>query len=132
MMAVDTSALVAIILREPDAKSYSDCLVAAPGSIMSAVSMMELSFVALSRLGQTGLREVDGLIEDYAIRIIPFDGDQAARAVDAFRRFGKGRHKASLNMGDCASYALAASHSLPLLYKGADFANTDMQTALPA
>lgn len=99
---------------------------------MSAVSMMEVSFVALSRMGEDGLREVAGLIGDYDIRIIPFDAEQVNFAIDAFHRFDKGRHPAALNMGDCASYALAASHSLPLLYKGVDFANTDMQTALPA
>lgn len=132
MMVVDSSALVAIILSEPDAGHYSSALLSASACLMSAVSMMEVSFVALSRMGEAGLREVAGLIEDYDIRIIPFDNVQVTFALNAFRRFGKGRHPAALNMGDCASYALAASHSLPLLYKGADFANTDMQTALPA
>lgn len=131
-MVVDSSALVAILLQEAEADRLAACLGAAVGPIMSAVSLLESSMVALGRSGEPGLDQLHLLIATFSIRVIPFDTDQAARAIDAFRRFGKGRHKASLNMGDCASYALAASHSLPLLYKGADFANTDMQTALPA
>lgn len=132
MIAVDSSALVAIVLREPDAGRISSALLSASGCLMSAVSMMEVSFVALFRMGEAGLREVAGLVEDDDIRIISFDSEQVNVALNALRRFGKGHHPAALNMGDCASYALAASHSLPLLYKGADFANTDKQTALPA
>ncbi|MGQ3046408.1 MAG: type II toxin-antitoxin system VapC family toxin [Niveispirillum sp.] len=132
MIVVDSSALMAILLQEAEAERLAACLGAVSSSMMSAVSLLESSMVATGRLGDGGVHKLQQLIQTFSISIIPFDADQATHAADAFRRFGKGRDTAALNMGDCASYALAASHSLPLLYKGADFANTDMQTALPA
>lgn len=131
MIVVDSSALMAILLQEAEAERFAACLGADSDPIMSAVSLLEASMVATGRLGEGGVRKLQQLIETFAISIIPFDADQAAHALNAFHRFGKGRHPAALNMGDCASYALAASHSLPLLYKGGDFANTDMPAALP-
>lgn len=131
MIAVDSSALMAILLQEAEAEQFSVCLGSAHSPIMSAVSLLEASMVATGRLGEGGVFKLQQIIETFAISIIPFDADQAAHAITAFRRFGKGRHPAALNMGDCASYALAASHALPLLYKGADFASTDVVAALP-
>ncbi len=131
MIAVDSSALMVILLQEAEAERFAACLGAASGPIMSAVSLLEASMVATGRLGEGGVLKLQQLIETFSIRIMPFDADQAAHAINAFRRFGKGRHPAALNMGDCASYALAASHALPLLYKGDDFASTDMPAALP-
>ena len=126
MIAVDTSALVAVLLKESDAGTFATSLRRANGIAMSAMSWLEICIVIQSRLGNEGLLSAVDMINDLAIDIVPFDRAQADLALDAFRRFGKGVHPARLNFGDCASYALAKSRNIPLLFKGDDFAHTDV------
>lgn len=124
-MVVDTSAIVAILLQEDDAPHYADAIADADPVVMSAASYVELSIVALSR-GPRGRVELDGTLADAAIEIVPVTVAQARLAAHAYDRFGKGRHPAALNFGDCFAYALARSRAEPLLFKGADFAQTDV------
>ncbi|MFM2041831.1 MAG: hypothetical protein RLY86_407 [Pseudomonadota bacterium] len=97
---------------------------------MSAVSVLERGMVAQGRAGSSGRDELRRLIAAQDIEVVAFTPDLADLALDAFTRFGKGRHPAGLNMGDCASYALAASRRLPLLFKGDDFSRTDIGRVL--
>ena len=130
MIAVDSSALVAVLRGESEAEHFVAVIANSDGSVMSAVSLLEASQVLAGSSGMdrawTGL---DALIADLDIEVVAFDVRQAAEARAAFLRYGKGRHKAALNMGDCASYALAKSRNLPLLFKGQDFARTDLASA---
>jgi ribonuclease VapC len=128
-MVVDTSAVVAILCAEPDASSLATALASATAPLMSAASYVELLLVSLSR-GIAGRSEVDDTLVDAAIEIVPVSLEQARLAVTAFERFGKGRHRARLNFGDCFAYALAKERGLPLLFKGDDFALTDIARAL--
>jgi ribonuclease VapC len=127
-MVVDTSAVVAILLEEPEARSFAARLVDAGHAVMSAASYVELRIVARSR-GRRGAAEVDGTLADGGIEIVPVTPGQARLAAEAYDRFGKGRHPAALNFGDCFSYALAKERSEPLLFKGDDFARTDIAAA---
>jgi ribonuclease VapC len=131
-MVVDTSALVAILLGEPDADLFAHALAAAPVRLLSAVSRVELSFVIEGRKGETGRADVELLVRDGGFDIASVTPQQAEIAVDAFRRFGRGRHQAALNIGDCFSYALAIATDRTLLFKGDDFIHTDIRPALPS
>ena len=131
-MVVDTSALVAILLGEPDAEQFARALSAAPVRLISAVTRVELSFVIEGRKGETGRADLDLLLRDGGFDIVSVTPQQATIAIDAFRRYGRGRHRAGLNIGDCFSYALAVATDHPLLFKGDDFTHTDLQPALPA
>jgi len=124
-MVVDTSAIVAILLQEDDAPHYADAIADADSAVLSAASYVELSIVALSR-GARGRVELDGALADAAIEIVPVTIDQARLAADAYARYGKRRHPAALNFGDCFAYALAKSRGEPLLFKGTDFTHTDV------
>jgi ribonuclease VapC len=124
-MVVDTSALVAILLLEPDAQTYADAIAEANATVISATSYVELSIIALSR-GTRGRAEVQATLADALIEIVPVTIDQAHIAADAYERYGRGRHPAALNFGDCFSYALAKDRNEPLLFKGEDFALTDV------
>lgn len=128
-MVVDTSAVVAILVGEPDASSLAAAIASATAPVISAASYIELLLVALSR-GIAGRSEVDDTLVDAAVEIVPVSLEQARLAVTAFERFGKGRHPARLNYGDCFAYALAQERGLPLLFKGTDFALTDIASAL--
>jgi ribonuclease VapC len=119
-MVVDTSALLAILLKEADAGHVR----------LSAATAIELNLVAISRGGAAAVQEVDLLLERCDAEIVPVHGDQVVLARNAFLTFGKGRHPAKLNFGDCFSYALAKAYMEPLLYKGSDFAQTDIDPAL--
>lgn len=123
-MVVDTSALMAILLQEEDARTYADAIAGA-STVMSAASYVELTIVALSR-GLRGRAELEATLADALIEIVPVTIDQAQLAADAYERYGKGRHPAGLNFGDCFAYALARSRNEPLLFKGEDFALTDV------
>src|SRR5215469_9242116 len=129
-MVVDTSALVAILLGEPDAERFARALADAPVRLLSAVSRVELSFVIESRKGERGRADVELLLRDGGFDIVSVTPDQAEIAVEAFRRFGRGRHRARLNIGDCFAYALAVAADDVLLFKGDDFIHTDIRPAI--
>jgi ribonuclease VapC len=131
-MVVDTSALVAILLREADAALFDKVLVDAEARLMSAVTRVELSFVIEGRKRQAGRADVERLLDETDIDIAAVTPQQAELAIEAFRRYGKGRHPAALNIGDCFAYALAKATGHPLLFKGDDFAQTDIRPALVA
>jgi ribonuclease VapC len=125
-MVVDTSALAAVLFGEDDAHRYLNALIASPRCFMSSFTWYEAAVVIEARKGQDGIREFHELTAELDIAYIPFDAGQAEIALDAWRRYGKGRHPAGLNLGDCASYALARTLNDRLLYKGNDFTETDI------
>ncbi len=130
MIAVDSSALIAILRREPEADSFLHIIAASDGCLLSSVSLLETSMVLAGRGGDaTSWAELAALVARAGMQIVAQDGAQAEAARAAFLRYGKGRHPAGLNLGDCASYALAKLRNLPLLSKGADFPRTDLATA---
>lgn len=130
-MVIDASALVAIILGEPSTPALLEAAKAARTRHLSSVSMLETGVVLMARLGTQALPRLDRLVEDLGCEIVPFDAAQAKAAIGAFGRFGKGQgHRAQLNFGDCAVYALAALHGLPVLATGRDFRATDL-TVVP-
>jgi ribonuclease VapC len=131
-MVVDTSAIMALLLVEPEAPQFSRVLADTPGTLMSAVTRVELSFVAEGRKGSIGRAVLENFLHDSRIEVVAVSLRHAEIAIDAFRRFGRGRHRAGLNIGDCFSYALAKATGLPLLFKGADFIHTDIRPALPS
>ena len=125
-MVIDTSAVLAILQDEPERRRFAEAIEAAATRWMSAATWVESSLVLEARYGSDGLRDFDRLMERIAVEIVPVDLEQARAAREAFRRFGKGRHPAGLNFGDCFSYALARMLGEPLLFKGADFSQTDL------
>lgn len=125
-MIVDTSALIAILLAEPEAVAFSQALERATVCRCSAVSFLEASIVIESRYGPNGLLRLDLLVAEAAIEIAPFTIADARSARRAYRRFGKGIHPAGLDFGDCVAYALAIDTGDPLLFKGNDFSQTDV------
>lgn len=129
-MVVDTSALIAILQREPERRRFIEVLEGAASRRMSVASLVEISIVIESRFGSEGLRDLDAFLAKANFELIPVDREQGYLAREAFSRFGKGRHRASLNYGDCFSYALARSLGEPLLCKGSDFVNTDVMIAV--
>lgn len=132
MIAVDTSALLAIIQAEPEGTAFLDVIRDTDRAVVSAVSVLEGGIVLRARRGVDGIAELTALIGALAIDVVPFDANQAAVALDAFDRYGKGiRAQARLNMGDCAAYALAKSMNVALLFKGNDFVATDLAVAAP-
>lgn len=126
-MVIDTSALLAILLDEPERRRYNESIEAADSRVMSVATFVESSIFVEARFGAEGLRALDRFIERARIDPAPVDLEQARVARDAFSRFGKGRHAAALNFGDCFSYALAQVLGEPLLFKGEDFARTDIR-----
>jgi ribonuclease VapC len=125
-MVVDTSALLAILQDEPDRRALNEALEAADARRISAATFVEVSIVMEARHGAAAQRDLDLFLERAAIEIVPVDAAQAQEARRAFARFGKGRHPAGLNFGDCFAYALAVTLGEPLLFKGSDFAKTDV------
>ncbi|HEY2047930.1 MAG TPA: type II toxin-antitoxin system VapC family toxin [Caulobacteraceae bacterium] len=131
MIVVDSSALVAILRREPEADAFLRIIAESHRCLVSSVSVLETSMVLAGRTGDhERWFELDALIERAGIEIVPQDAEQVAQARRAFLEYGKGRHIARLNLGDCASYALAKCRGLPLLFKGDDFLQTDLAAAL--
>lgn len=128
-MVIDTSALVAILQREPERRAFIDAIEAADTRLMSVATFVEMSMVVEARHGAEGLRDLDHFIGRAGIDLVPVDVEQGRLARNAFSRFGKGRHRAALNYGDCFSYALATSLGEPLLFKGDDFGHTDVVAA---
>jgi ribonuclease VapC len=129
-MVVDTSALLAVILDEPEAGQFRDLIADASEPKVSAVSVLEASLVLEGRVGAEASRELDLLLRDTGFQVVAFDEQQLRLARRGWRRFGKGNHPAGLNLGDCASYALSKMTGEPLLFKGGDFAQTDVVSAL--
>ena len=126
-MVIDTSAIVAILFGEAEARRFARAIDRDTLRLMSAVSVLEATMVLESELGEAGGRELDLLLHRAGIEIVGFLPDQLDAARRAFRAYGKGRHPAGLNFGDCFSYALARSTGQPLLFKGNDFARTDVE-----
>jgi ribonuclease VapC len=129
-LAVDTSAIVAILTEEPEAPALKAVLDAHPISHCSTVAFLETFMVLSSRMSQLDVVGLQDALQTLAIVQSPVDVQQSALAAEAFLRFGKGRHPAKLNLGDCFSYALAKSLNAPLLYKGGDFGQTDIVSAI--
>ena len=125
-MVIDTSAIVAILFQEPETQSLIKALVADAKRIMSSFSALEAHVVVQVKKGPAGGRELDLFLHEAQIEIVNFTADQMKIAKEAYFKFGKGHHKASLNIGDCCSYALAKYSGEPLLFKGRDFAKTDI------
>lgn len=128
-MVLDTSALVALLLAEPSAPRLAAAVQAAPTRYVSAASVLETALVMQARVGEQGDLEVDALLRDLDLDVMPVDAEQLRLARDAAVRFGKGRHSAALNYGDLFSYGLAVSLGEPLLCTGGDFAQTDVALA---
>ena len=129
-MVIDTSAIVAIIFAEPDAEQLATAIDAADPRLVSAATALEASVVIESEMDDSGRIELDLLIYRAHIEIVPFTADQFEIARRAYRIYGRGRHPAGLNLGDCFSYALSKSTGYPLLFKGDDFRRTDVVPVL--
>ncbi|HEY9563660.1 MAG TPA: type II toxin-antitoxin system VapC family toxin [Nocardioides sp.] len=129
-MIADTSSLVCIVLGEPDAESHAQAILGATRVAISSATLVEASIVLEARQGPDATRDLELLIERCGVEVVPLDATQAREAMEVWRRFGKGRHPAALNFGDCFAYALARSTDEPLLFKGDDFSQTDIRAAL--
>jgi ribonuclease VapC len=125
-MVIDTSALIAILLGEPDSETLAGAIAADPKRLVSTFTALEASIVIEAKKGEPGGRELDLLIHRAQIEIIALNPEQLELARSAWREYGKGRHPAGLNIGDCCSYALAKYAQEPLLFKGDDFSRTDI------
>lgn len=126
-MVIDTSALVALLGREPEAERLAQAIQGDPVRLISAVTHFEAALVMESRHGPKGGAELDRLVDRADFEIVPVTAEQSAMARQAWRRYGKGRHRAGLNFGDCFSYALARHAGEPLLFKADDFSRTDIE-----
>ncbi len=129
-MVVDTSAMFAILLAEPEAAKFAAAIERASVRLMSAGTALEVSIVALRQTGDAGSERAARLIAAADMKIVAFTGEHLGLARNAFQAFGRGRHRAGLNFGDCFSYALSKASGEPLLFKGVDFAQTDIVPAL--
>lgn len=125
-MVIDTSALVAMLADESEAEHLEACVTDDPVRMMSTASYLEAAIVIESRFGESGGRELDLWLHRASVDLVAVDADQAEAARAAYRKYGKGRHRAGLNYGDCFSYALAKISGQPLLFKGNDFGLTDI------
>ena len=128
-MIIDTSAVLAILFGEPDAARYEEAIAMAWPRRMSVAALLEAAMVVESRGGTAAGRELDLFLETASIELVPVTTEQADAARRAWRRFGKGNHPAGLNFDDCFVYALAATNQESLLFKGEDFARTDIEAA---
>jgi ribonuclease VapC len=128
-MIIDTSALVAILEQEPEAEQITRALASNSERMLSAANLVEVGIVMQARRGNDGARDLDLLLAKLRVEIVPFTARQAEIARKAFRQYGRGRHNAHLNFGDCFAYALAKDASAPLLFKGDDFRRTDVVAA---
>jgi len=129
-MVIDSSALLTILFGESDAGDFIDALAYPGRKYMSSVNKLEVSIVVEARKGEAGSAALAKLLATIEVETIPFDSGQAEIAMATWRRFGKGRHPAGLNLGDCAAYALASTLNDALLYKGEDFSRTDVAPTL--
>lgn len=130
-IVADTSAVMAVLLGEDDAELFAGVLSEHVGDVLlSAATLVEMRIVAQSKQGAAALADLGALLVTIEATVVPLDADQADIASAAWARFGRGRHPAALNFGDCFAYALARSQGAPLLFKGNDFAQTDIASAL--
>jgi ribonuclease VapC len=129
-MVLDTSALMAILLREKEAESFARAIAADPKRLISAFNWLESAMVIEAKKGEAGGRELDLLLHRAQIETVAMNPDQAEIARRAWRLYGKGNHPAGLNIGDCCAYALAKYSGEPLLFKGGDFTRTDVLSVL--
>jgi ribonuclease VapC len=125
-MVLDTSAIIAILAREPAADALTTALEADRVRLVSAATVVETSLVILGKYGEAGEPLLDRLLQGIGADVVPVSDEQVTIARDAALRFGRGRHAAGLNFGDCFSYALAVARGEPLLFVGDDFAKTDV------
>jgi len=128
-MVIDTSAIVAIAFDEPEAAAFERRIAGDFVRVISAATLLEAAVVIEARLGEAGGSELDLWLHRLGVEIVAVSPDHADLARRAWRRYGKGRHPAGLNFGDCFSYALAAMTQEPLLFKGDDFSKTDIRAA---
>ena len=128
-MVIDTSALLAILLQESEAVAFTRAIQSDPIRMLSALSALEASVVIEARKGASGGRDLDLLLHRSRIETVGFSPEQLEMAKAAYRKYGKGRHPAGLNLGDCCAYALAKVSGEPLLAKGNDFPRTDVRMA---
>lgn len=131
MIVVDSSALIAILLSEPESENFFNIISLADETVMSSANLVEAGIVIESRNGIIGSQSLDSLIAELELEIISFTKEQAEIARKAFMIYGKGRHPAGLNICDCYAYALAKDYDAPLLFKGNDFSQTDIKIAKP-
>lgn len=130
-MVIDTSAIVAIARREPEAHSFSRLLAERSGKLMAAPTYLECAFVLAGIAPRMGMAFLQGLVADTLITVVPFGAMELEAAIEARHRFSRGSgHRAKLNFGDCFAYALARTRGLPLLFKGDDFIHTDVEPAM--
>ena len=127
-MVVDTSALMAILLDEPEAERFGRTVAEAPQAALSAANYVEFGMLAHTRRNLSVAR-IDLVLDRWGVTVVPVSPAQARLAVEAFARYGKGLHPARLNYGDCLAYALAKERGEPLLFKGGDFSRTDVVPA---
>lgn len=128
-MVIDTSAIVAIFFNESDAPHYRERIADDPIRLISTATLVEAAMVVESRFGEAGGAELDLWLHKATVEVVAVTAEHADQARRAWRRYGKGRHPASLNYGDCFSYALASLTGEPLLFKGNDFKQTDIEAA---
>lgn len=127
-MVIDSSALIALLLGEPETAAFVSAIAVASRRLLGALAYLETAIVMVSRSGPAARERLDWLLTELGIEIVPFAQDHAALAISAFQQYGKGTgHPAGLNFGDCFSYALAKYLGEPLLFKGNDFAQTDIE-----
>ena len=129
-MVIDTSALMCILLGDPEAEDCARAIAADWKRLLSAFSALEAAIVIEAKKGEEGGRELDLLLCRTGIEVVSFDGKQFEAARQAWKRYGKGRHPAGLNIGDCCAYALSIVAGEPLLFKGEDFSRTDVLSVL--
>jgi ribonuclease VapC len=125
-MVLDTSALLALLLDEPEAEAFRAAVEDDPTRLVSAATLLETALVIEARKGEPGGRELDLLIHKADVVVVPVDTEHVALARKTYRRYGKGRHEAGLNFGDVFAYALARASGESLLFKGDDFSKTDV------
>ena len=130
IIVADTSAFVAILLKEKDGHTFRHALLEAEKVLISTATAVELHIVVTAKLGAEGILRLNHLLTQPLFELVPMDRQQMILANQAYERFGKGRHPAKLNYGDLFSYALAKSRNLPLLFKGDDFSKTDISSCL--
>lgn len=129
-MVLDSSAILAILLKEPERDAFALAISQAGARLISSVNALEAAVVVLARKGPAGVRELDLLFHGAGVEIVPFSEAHLRLAREAYKRYGKDRNPARLNLGDCCAYALSRHSGEPLLFKGNDFARTDVQAAM--